>query len=114
MSDPDWPGRCFGGDLNVCKMTYKMTQHTRRRAKQHGVRVKPSSKKNKKIDVVRDGNVIASVGDERYPDFGTYLTMEAKGQVKKGTADDRRRAYRARHGKYLKGSAGYWAGELLW
>ena len=95
-------------------MTYAITQHTKRRAKQHGVEVKPSSKKNKKIDVVRDGKVIASVGDERYPDFGTYLKMEAKGQVERGTAADRRRAHRARHGSYKKGSAGYWAGELLW
>ena len=78
------------------------------------MRVKPSSKKPKKIDVVRDGKIIASVGDDGYPDFGTYLAMEAKGQVEKGTAADRRRAYRARHGKYPKDSAGYWAGELLW
>ena len=88
-------------------MTYAITQHTRRHATQHGVEVKPSSKKNKKIDVVRDGKVIASVGDERYPDFGTYLKMEAKGQVERGTAADRRRAHRARHGSYKKGSAGY-------
>ena len=82
---------------------YEITQHTRRRAKQHGVEVRPSSKKNKKIDVVRDG-----------PDFGTYLTMEVKGQAQKGTAANRRRAYNARHGSYARGSAGYWAGELLW
>ena len=95
-------------------MTYQITQHTRRRAKQHGVEVRPSSKKNKKIDVIKQGEVVASVGDKRYPDFGTYLAMEAKGKVEKGTANDRRRAYRARHQKYAKGSAGYWAGELLW
>ena len=95
-------------------MTYQITQHTRRRAKQHGVEVRPSSKKNKKIDVVRDGTVIASVGDKRFPDFGTYQKMEAKGQVQKGTANDRRRAYKARHGKYPEGSPGYWASQLLW
>ena len=95
-------------------MPYVITQHTKRRAKQHGVRVKPSSKKSKKPDVVRNSKVIASVGDKRYPDFGTHLKMEAKGQVQKGTATDRRRAYKARHGRYPRGSAGYWAGELLW
>ena len=106
----DWAGQGVSGDLNVCKMTYVITQHTRRRAKQHGVVVKPSSKKNKKTD----GKVMASVGDKRYPDFGTYLKMEAKNLIEKGTADNRRRAYKARHGGYPRGSAGFWAGELLW
>ena len=65
--------------------------------------VKPSSKTNKKTDVLRDGKVIASVGDKRYPDFGTYLQMEAKNSLEKGTANDRRRAYRARHCSYPRG-----------
>ena len=86
----------------------------RRRAKQHGVDVRPSSKKNKKIDVIKKGEVVASVGDKHYADYGTFLGMEAKGQAKKGTAAARRRAHKARHGSYPRGSAGYWAGGLLW
>ena len=95
-------------------MTYVITEHTRRRAKEHGVTVKPSSKKNKKIDVIKKGEVLASVGDRRFADFGSFLAMEAKGQAPKGLADDRRRAYKARHGKYPVNSPGYWADKLLW
>ena len=95
-------------------MTYRITGHTKKQARQLGVTVKPSSRQDKKIDVIKAGKKVASVGDKKYPDFGTYLNMEAKGQVKKGTAFDRRRAYKARHGKYPVGSAGYWADKLLW
>ena len=95
-------------------MTYVITEHTKKQARQLGVTVKPSSKKNKKIDVIKKGEIVASVGDKRYADFGTFLAMEAKDQVKKGTADDRRRAYKARHGKYRINSPGYWANNLLW
>ena len=94
-------------------MTYRITEHTKKQARQLGVTVKPSSKKNKKIDVIKKGEVL-SVGDKRYPDYGTYINMEAKGQVKKGTADDRRRAYKARHKNYPVNSPGYWADKLLW
>ena len=94
-------------------MAYVITEHTRKQARKLGVTVKPSSKKNKKIDVIKKGEVL-SVGDKRYPDYGTYLSMEAKGQVKKGTANLRRRAYKARHKNYPGGSPGYWADKLLW
>ena len=95
-------------------MTYRITEHTKKQARQLGVTVKPSSRQGKKIDVIKAGKKVASVGDKKYPDFGTYLNMEAKGQVKKGTADDRRRAYKARHKNYPVGSPGYWADKLLW
>ena len=95
-------------------MAYTITQHTKNRAKEHGVKVKPSSKKHKKIDVIKGGEIIASVGDKRYPDYGVLLQKEDRGQVKAGTANERRRAYHARHGRYAKGTRGYWASELLW
>ena len=95
-------------------MTYVITEHTKKQARQLGVTVKPSSKKNKKIDVIKKGEVLASVGDRRFADFGSFLAMEAKGQAPKGLADDRRRAYKARHGKYPVNSPGYWADKLLW
>ena len=41
-------------------MAYTITQHTKNRAKEHGVKVKPSSKKHKKIDVIKGGEIIAS------------------------------------------------------
>ena len=95
-------------------MAYVITEHTKRRAKEHGVTVKPSSRQGKKIDVIKAGQKVASIGDRNYKDFGTFLVMEAKGQAPKGTAYNRRRAYKARHKKYPVNSPGYWADKLLW
>ena len=95
-------------------MAYVITEHTRKQARQLGVTVKPSSRQGKKIDVIKAGQKVASIGDRKYPDFGTYLNMEKAGRSAKGTADDRRRAYKARHGSYPMGSPGYWADKLLW
>ena len=44
-------------------MTYKITQYTRDRARVLNVSVRVSTKKNKKIDVLKDGKLLASVGD---------------------------------------------------
>ena len=95
-------------------MTYVITEHTKKQARQLGVTVKPSSRQGKKIDVIKAGQKVASIGDRNYKDFGTFLVMEAKGQAPKRTADDRRRAYKARHKSYPMGSPGYWADKLLW
>ena len=95
-------------------MTYRITEHTKKQARQLGVTVKPSSRQDKKIDVIKAGKKVASVGDKKYPDYGTYVNMEKAGQAPKGLADDRRRAYKARHKNYPVGSPGYWADKLLW
>jgi hypothetical protein len=52
---------------------YNITEYTKNRAKIIGVTVKPSTRKNKKIDVYYKGKKIASVGDKRYKDFPTYI-----------------------------------------
>lgn len=90
---------------------YVITPYTRQRAKALGVTVKPSTKPTKKIDVVRDGMVIASVGGRGYKDFPTYLATEGT-----AVANQKRSSYRARHAKDLrvKDSPGYWANALLW
>ena len=74
------------------------------RAKALGVSVKPSTRKNKKLDVFRDGHKVASIGDIRY---SYYLQHEdAK----------RREMYKARHENYRhkKGTASYYADKILW
>ena len=95
-------------------MAYVITEHTRKQARKLGVTVKPSTRQGKKIDVFQAGVKLTSIGDRNYKDYGTFRVMEAKGQVKKGTADDRRRAYKARHKNYPVNSPGYWADKLLW
>lgn len=97
-------------------MGYKISTYTINQAKRIGVNVKPSRTKGKKIDVIKDGRKIASVGALGYADYPTYMAMERRGIVPKGTANKRRAAYKSRHSKDRKvvGSAGYYADQLLW
>lgn len=90
---------------------YVITDYTKQRAKKLLVDVKVSTKKNKKIDIIKNGKKIASIGAKGYNDYPTYLISKGK-----KFADERRRLYRIRHkGENLKiGSPGYYAWFLLW
>tara|TARA_R110000782_G_C14807489_1_gene412443 strand:+ start:768 stop:1043 length:276 start_codon:yes stop_codon:yes gene_type:complete len=90
---------------------YVITNYTKQRAKKLLVNVEISTKKNKKIDVIKNGKKIASIGAKGYNDYPTYLKSKGK-----KFADERRRLYRIRHkGENLKiGSPGYYAWFLLW
>lgn len=92
-------------------MTYQIKQYTRDQAKRLNVIVKPSTNKNKKIDVFKDNKKVASVGAIGYSDYPTY--MQTKG---KKFADQRRRLYKIRHDntRHVKGSNSYYADQLLW
>jgi hypothetical protein len=85
-------------------MSYKISQYTINRAKELGVEVRPSKNKGKKIDVIKDGKKIASIGDIRYSDYASTQDKE------------RRRLYRIRHkGEDKKiNSPGFWSWNLLW
>ena len=76
------------------------------RAKSLGVEVKPSTRKNKKLDVfdATGKKKLASIGDKRYSDFLQHGDEE------------RRKRYKARHEPYRhkKGSASYYADQILW
>ena len=87
---------------------YKIKPQQRKRAKEIGVEIKPSTKGNFKLDVYSKGRLIASVGDKRYADFATY--KETKGLA---YAEARRRLYVQRH-KNDKGLKGMLAMYLLW
>lgn len=91
---------------------YKILLYTKRKAKQLNVIVLPSEKANKKIDVYdMYGNFLASIGDIHYLDYPYYLKYCGK-----KIADERRESYKKRHAKdrLIKGSAGYYADQLLW
>ena len=92
-------------------MSYKISLATKKKAEEMGVSVKISTKKNKKIDIVKGGKVIASVGDTRYKDFHIYKKEDG---IKK--ADERKRLYKIRHQKtrVKKGTPSYYADKLLW
>ena len=88
-----------------------ITKYTYKRAKKIGVTVKPSTVKDKKLDVFRHGNKIASVGAKGMNDYPTYI--KTKGLA---YANTRRRLYKIRHNKdrKKKWSRGWLADQLLW
>lgn len=91
---------------------YTITNYTKERAKKLGVVVKPSKTHGKKIDVFdKNGKKLASVGAIGYGDYPTFIKKKGKDY-----ADVRRRLYKMRHKKdrHVRGSAGYYADQLLW
>jgi hypothetical protein len=90
---------------------YDITDYTYAQAKKLNVIVKPSKRKDKKIDVYKNNKKIASIGAKGYNDYPTYIKT-------KGTkyANERRRLYRMRHEntRHKVGSPSYFADNLLW
>jgi len=99
-------------------MPYHITNYTYKQAKRLGVVVKPSTKKDKKIDVYKTDKKnkktlkkIASVGAAGMNDFPTYIQKRGLTYAK-----TRRRLYKMRHEKdrHVKWSHGWLADKLLW
>lgn len=92
-------------------MPYQITQYTRNQARKLGVSVKHSTNPDKKIDVFKNGDKIASVGAMGYGDYPTYMRTRGKEY-----ADERRRLYKIRHSsdRNIRGSNGFYADKLLW
>ncbi len=97
-------------------MAYNIKTYTKNQAKKIGVTVKPSKTKGKKIDVFKKGVKVASVGAIGYKDYPSYMELEKKGKVPKGTASKRRKLYKLRHknDRSVRNSNGYYADKLLW
>ncbi len=95
---------------------YRILTNQRKAAKRLGVVIRPSTLKNKKIDVYKNGFKVASIGDIRYNDYWVYKKLEREGQVEKGTAEQRRELYKVRHGRECraKGTPGFYACNILW
>ena len=91
---------------------YQITDYSYEQAKKLGVKIKPSTQKNKKIDVLnKDDKVIASIGHKAYLDYPNYIKKEGLLH-----ANERRRLYGIRHKKdsTVVGSTGWWAKKILW
>lgn len=98
-------------------MSYKIKKYSYERAKKLGVSIKPSKTKGKKIDVYnKQGEKLASIGAEGMNDYPTYKAKERKGEVPRGTAERRKKAYKTRHesDRHKRGSAGFFADKILW
>jgi len=88
---------------------YEITDYTKKKAREMGVIVKPSTNPKKKLDVYdKKGDKLASIGGAGYKDYPTYLRTDGK-----AVADKRRELYLARH-KKDKGVSGTLARGLLW
>jgi hypothetical protein len=73
---------------------YVILPYTKEKAKQLGLTVLPSTKVGKKLDVFKNGKLIASIGDINYKDYPMYLKEDGP-----AVANERRRLYRLRHTK---------------
>ena len=91
-------------------MVYLISKYSKDRAKELGVQIKPSSIKNKKIDVYLDGVKVASIGDVRYKDYPMYLQQD------KQLAESRRKLYWIRHKRDINvpNSNGFYSAFILW
>ena len=76
----------------------------KRNAAKIGVSVKPSTSKGKKLDVFKNGQKVASIGDITMSDFLQHRDKE------------RQKNYKARHGKtrVKVGTPSYYADKILW
>ena len=85
-------------------MPQTVLSKARANAAKIGVTIKPSTRKNKKIDVFKDNKKVASIGDKNYEDFLTH------------NDEKRRNNYLARHAKtrMVIGSPSYYAWKILW
>jgi hypothetical protein len=99
--------------------TYKITNYSKQKAKKLKVVIKKSTNPKKKIDVFKkvknkegkeELKKITSIGASSYKDYPTYLKED------KVLAEKRRKAYKKRHEKdrHKKGTAGYYADQILW
>ena len=90
-------------------MGYTITNYSKQKAKEYDVIIKPSKKKNKKIDVYKDNKLIASIGAKGYKDYPTFILEDGKEY-----ADKKRNLYRKRHKKDFNSGNGLWANRILW
>ena len=54
-------------------MVYQIKPYSYEQAKKLNVEIKPSTRKDKKIDVYKDNKYICSIGDINYYDYPTYI-----------------------------------------
>ena len=82
-----------------------LLKKAQRKASKIGVKVKPSTRKGKKLDVFdKKGKKIGSIGAVGYEDFNIHKDKS------------RRKKYKARHSKYRnkKGTNSFFADKILW
>jgi hypothetical protein len=92
-------------------MAYQITKRQLANAKKLGVTLKSSSNPSKKLDVLKKGVKVASIGAKGYNDYDLWIKRRGV-----EFANERRRLYKIRHAnnRNKKGTAGYYADKILW
>jgi len=90
---------------------YEITDYSKQQAKKLGVEIKPSTRKDKKIDVFKNNKKISSIGSKNMMDFPNYIKTKGIEYAK-----ERRRLYKIRHEKdrHKVGTAGWFSDKILW
>jgi len=90
-------------------MSYKIKDYHRKNAQDLGVKIEPSKRKNKKIDVTTRAGIV-SIGQKGYGDYAIYREKD------KDLAERKRKNYRVRHDcvNAKSGTAKHLACEILW
>jgi hypothetical protein len=90
---------------------FKIRNYNLAQARKLGVKIKPSTRASKKLDVFKNGKKVASIGAVGYLDYASYLSKYGK-----KIADERRESYQKRHSANakIKGSPAYYAAKILW
>ena len=84
-------------------VNYNLTR-AKRNASKLGVTVKPSNRKNKKLDVFKNDKRLASIGDVNYEDYTKHQDKQ------------RQKNYMSRHAKTRTkvNTPSYFADRILW
>lgn len=103
---------------------YKILPAQERNARKLGVEIVPSKDSGKKIDVMKNGERIASIGGRYYDGvwYGDYHTYKKNPKDRYGnevSAEKRKALYLKRHEHEKKDKGGkktpsYWADKILW
>ena len=88
---------------------YEIKNYSYKKADELSLQIKPSTKKNKKIDVYKDGDYLTSIGSSKYKDYPTFVEENGK-----EFAEKRKRLYHLRHKKDLKHFRGFLSMYILW
>lgn len=89
-------------------MPYEIKQYSFDQAKRLDLHIQPSTLKNFKIDVFKDGEYITSIGHKSFSDFPHYIESHGMEYALK-----RRELYWKRHRKD-DGIRGYLSKTILW
>jgi hypothetical protein len=88
---------------------YHILPYTKKRAKELGVEVMPSTNPKKKLDVYKEGQFLCSIGANGMGDYPTYKKWEGS-----KVAEERRRLFHLRTQHAEVGSKQWFSKQLLW